>query len=422
MNGSMKLAGVRAGVVMMMVCAGGVPVGVAAPREVVGVGVGVLGVVDGGADVVKACRDACANVQAVSYSAKTYGTGESKGKVPAYMATVSLARVDGGGWKVYVKGKADAADAVPFEIGYDGVDARSVREKDKVVVEKAVDTMGDLAVFMSTQSARHPIAWELLGETVLAGDESKAVLEGQVDVGMTTCDVVWMPGATDDAPGGVRVAIGVADRLPRRIERLQAPAKESEKPASGRVLELEDLKVNEASVAGYYSPSVPTGYRVKAAESNKPKRKAAPEPEVGGLLAEGTVAPEWSLKDPEGKVHSLSGLKGKVVLLDFWATWCGPCKAAMPSVQKLHEKFKGKVEVFGVNFAESGNPAEYMEKKGFTYTLLLKAEQVAQDYKVTGIPCFYLIGADGKVLYASAGFSPMAEKTLEEKINAALGK
>jgi thioredoxin-related protein len=63
-----------------------------------------------------------------------------------------------------------------------------------------------------------------------------------------------------------------------------------------------------------------------------------------------------------------------------------------------------------------------MEKKGFTYTLLLKAEQVAQDYKVTGIPCFYLIGADGKVLYASAGFSPMAEKTLEEKINAALGK
>ena len=293
------------------------------------------------AELVKACREAVLKTQAMSYSAKTSGSGTLVGKVPGYMAAVSLARAEAGGWKLYIKGKADAADAAMFEIGYDGVDARSLREKDKVVVEKAVDTMADLAVFMSTQSARHPIAWELLSETPLVGDETKAVIEGQVDVGTTACDVVLIPGSSDDAPGGLRVSIGVADKLPRRIERLMAPEKPGEKPASGRVLELDDFKVDAQSVAGTYAISVPTGYRVKAAEANKPKAKPpSAGPRDNSLLSEGATAPEWTLKDPEGKSHSLADCKGKVVLLDFWATWCGPCKMAMPGVQKLHEKFK----------------------------------------------------------------------------------
>jgi hypothetical protein len=247
------------------------------------------------------------------------------------------------------------------------------------------------------------------------------VLEGQVDVGTAACDVVFLPGESLEAPGGLRLAIGVADHLPRRIERLRAPAKAGEKPDGGRVLQLEDLRVDAQAISASYSLDVPAGFRVKAAEANKPKTPPAPQAPDNGLLAVGTQAPEWSLVDPKGVTHTLSGCKGKIVLMDFWATWCGPCRMAMPGVQKIHEKFKDKVTVFGMNFAEQGDPAAFMAKQGFTYTLLLKAEKVAEAYKVTGIPCFYLIGADGKVLWTGVGYSPTMDAMLEEKINAALG-
>src|SRR5262249_21362197 len=92
------------------------------------------------------------------------------------------------------------------------------------------------------------------------------------------------------------------------------------------------------------------------------------------LLTVGQKAPDFELKDPDGQTIKLSSLKGKVVVLDFWATWCGPCKMAMPGIQKLHEEFKGKpVKVFGVNIWEKdGDPVAYMASKKYTYGLLLK--------------------------------------------------
>ncbi len=379
------------------------------------------------AAIVRESREAIAQLKAVSYSAKTFGTGALAGKVPAYMATVSAGKSEAGGWRLYIKGKPDAPDAVDFEIGFDGVDARSVRVKDKVVVEKGVENLSDLAVFMSTQSARHPIAWEFFADSPLPGDESHAKAEGQVDVGGATCDVIMLPGATEDAPGGLRLSIGVSDHLPRRIERLQrteadaADASKAPAATGGRVLELEDLKVNELAVPGIYAIEVPNGFRVKAAASNKPKKAAEP-PAGDGLLAVGSQAPDWTLSDPDGKKYTLSQLKGKPVLMDFWATWCGPCRAAMPGVQRLHEKYKDKVNIFGVNAWESGDAPKFMASKGYSYTLLLKGDDAAKDYKVTGIPSFYLIGADGKILYAAAGFSPDSEKKIEELIDAQVAK
>ncbi len=59
------------------------------------------------------------------------------------------------------------------------------------------------------------------------------------------------------------------------------------------------------------------------------------------------------MKDPAGKSVSLKSLRGKIVLLDFWATWCGPCRMAMPGLQKLHDRYKDKpVAIYGVNCRE----------------------------------------------------------------------
>lgn len=139
-----------------------------------------------------------------------------------------------------------------------------------------------------------------------------------------------------------------------------------------------------------------------------------------GLLAIGDPAPDWKLNDSEGKTHSLSDYRGQVVVLDFWATWCGPCSKVMPRMEKLHQKYKDQgVVVFGVNSWETGDPVALMNKKGCTYKLLLKGEEIAPAYGVTSLPVVCVIGVDGKVIYFHAGPD---QKNLAELIEKQLGK
>ncbi|MBC7834818.1 MAG: TlpA family protein disulfide reductase [Phycisphaerales bacterium] len=147
-----------------------------------------------------------------------------------------------------------------------------------------------------------------------------------------------------------------------------------------------------------------------------------PAPAKGGAPAVGDTAPDWTLNDAEGSPHKLSDYKGKVVVLDFWATWCGPCVKAMPSVQRLHEKYKDKgVKVFGVNTWEKGDAPKFMKDKGFTYGLLMKGDDVAKAYGVNGIPTFYVIGHDGKVVFHEVGKPEDAKitKAIDDAVAAA---
>jgi thiol-disulfide isomerase/thioredoxin len=122
------------------------------------------------------------------------------------------------------------------------------------------------------------------------------------------------------------------------------------------------------------------------------------------LLAVGEIAPNWELTDVEGKHHSLSQYLGKVVVMDFWATWCGPCKEVMPRIQKLYDKYQDKqVVVFGVNSWEKDDPVALMKKRHFSYGLLLKGEEIAEEYRVSVLPAVYIIGSDGKVIYSHEG-------------------
>ena len=127
-----------------------------------------------------------------------------------------------------------------------------------------------------------------------------------------------------------------------------------------------------------------------------------------------------------GKEVTLSALKGKVVLLDFWATWCGPCKASMPLIEELHREFAGREVVFlALNTGES-NPdtaRKFFTEKGYTSRCLLEADAVSVAYGVSGLPTLLIVGRDGKVTHVHRGFGAAGfSESLRKLIGEALGE
>ena len=146
----------------------------------------------------------------------------------------------------------------------------------------------------------------------------------------------------------------------------------------------------------------------------------------------GRTAPElhceW-VRNADGSTpwNQLSDLRGKIVVIDFWATWCGPCKQIMPVIQSISEEFKDKgVAVFGVNTWEKKDGVvkakTYMESKKYTYGCLLAGEELAKTYGITGIPTLILINKDGTIALAEIGAAGDTKKMLQEAITAALAK
>lgn len=387
------------------------------------------------AKLLDTARKAIADAHGLSYSATVEGAGSLAGKVPTVKAEVSAVRADAGGWKLYTKGTSTGADsgALPFEVSYDGLTAFSLKEKTKVIFEQEPDNTQQLAVFFSGQGAKHPIAWEVFADQPLDLNGGTAATEPPAGVADVPCDVVLMHpkplevGIDTDAKEGVRVWLAKSDHLPRKIEHLLGA------PAGGsRILTMSDLKLNSDSIGAAYTMQVPDGFQVKNPDP-KPERTAgggkgngggaAPHGGNPGNLAAGDAAPAWTLKDADGKEHKLSDYKGKIVLLDFWATWCPPCRMAMPGVQRLHEKFKGQpVVVIGVNTSEGPgkDPAKYMKDNKFTYGLLLNGETLGDKYNLSGIPAFFLIGPDGKILWTEVGYNPAAEKEVADIVEKTL--
>ena len=152
---------------------------------------------------------------------------------------------------------------------------------------------------------------------------------------------------------------------------------------------------------------------------NVPAQKSEKSKENSKLLAVGATAPDWELSDAEGRLETLAQYRGKIVVLDFWATWCGPCAEVMPQMQKLHEKYKDKgVAVFGVSSWEKNDPVAAMKEKHYTYGLLLRGEDITERYGVGTLPAVYIIGPDGRVIYRHEGvtrdFASIIKKQLRD--------
>ncbi len=121
----------------------------------------------------------------------------------------------------------------------------------------------------------------------------------------------------------------------------------------------------------------------------------------------GTEAPEFQLKSLDGKTFGLAALKGKPVLLDFWATWCTPCRRSMPVLDKIARELKNTdLIVLGVNTGEDREVVEtFLKKTPFEYPAVLSGESgILESYQVTAYPTFILIGRDGTIVANDIGF------------------
>jgi peroxiredoxin len=120
------------------------------------------------------------------------------------------------------------------------------------------------------------------------------------------------------------------------------------------------------------------------------------------LLGKGVPAPNFTFPGLDGKKISLADYKGKVVLLNIWATWCAPCVAEMPSMEKLYQELKNKdFELIAVSVDESGAEAvkPFMEKHKLGFPVLLDTKgDIKNLYQTTGIPESFIIDKDGIII------------------------
>jgi peroxiredoxin len=117
---------------------------------------------------------------------------------------------------------------------------------------------------------------------------------------------------------------------------------------------------------------------------------------------EGNHAPDFTLKDLNGEPVRLSALKGKVVLVNFWATWCPPCREEIPSMVKLNQSMQGKpFQMLAVSIDEGGRNAvqSFFRKGGVTLPALLDTDgKVARRYGTTGVPETFVVDGKGVIL------------------------
>ncbi|HUN56546.1 MAG TPA: TlpA disulfide reductase family protein [Candidatus Binataceae bacterium] len=154
------------------------------------------------------------------------------------------------------------------------------------------------------------------------------------------------------------------------------------------------------------------------------------KPSADSPVAAGKMASDFKLPLLDGQTVSLSSLRGKVVFLNVWATWCPPCREEMPSIEALYEKFKDDKNfvVLAVSQDSDGRApvASYVEKHGLKFDVLLDPEnEVGEAYDVSGIPETFIIDQRGRIVAHHVGpydwANPEIHDALEELIKSKTG-
>lgn len=135
----------------------------------------------------------------------------------------------------------------------------------------------------------------------------------------------------------------------------------------------------------------------------------------------GQPAPDFELSVLDGETVSLKEFRGRFVLLDFWATWCGPCRQSMPLLEHLQQEHPDDLVLLAVNLSEADDTVrDYLRSEGLSVTVLMDRDgSVGRAYGVSEIPTQVLIDPKGQTAYRQVGFTPMMIPALKQRIGEA---
>ena len=146
----------------------------------------------------------------------------------------------------------------------------------------------------------------------------------------------------------------------------------------------------------------------KKQQAEAPAETAAPEMTVESV-ADGVEAPDFTLNDLNGKPLTLSSLRGKYVILDFWGSWCGWCIKGIPQMKEYYQKYAGKFEILGI---DCNDPEEKWKEAVKKYELPWlhvynpRDSKVLETYEIEGFPTKIIVGPDGKIVKTIIGEDP----------------
>lgn len=247
----------------------------------------------------------------------------------------------------------------------------------------------------------------------------KVVIEGTEEIGGERCEVVR--ASNKDGEAWTLWHISSNDKLPRRRE-MGVKLQGQEEPVR-IVVEWSNVRVNQNLTRKDLEIKVPEGYRVdeqkavaSAGGEQTPPAPPPPRPELGPARA--AAAPDFDLRAGSGGGNvKLADLRGNAVVLAFWGSWNGKSKDALPVLEEITKGFQGKpVKVFAAACREKNDeaPEALMKEKGYSFGLLLGADETAKAYKVRGFPSFAVIDAEGNTVDFVQGFR--SEDDLREKL------
>jgi peroxiredoxin len=152
---------------------------------------------------------------------------------------------------------------------------------------------------------------------------------------------------------------------------------------------------------------------VLLAAAGAARAKAAPD----------ALAPDFTLRQIDGANLRLGEQRGRVVMVNFWASWCGPCRVELPQLARLHDKYRGSgFLLLGVNIDEDAAAAKALAAKlGITFPILLDSKkEVVGSYDLNAMPATVLIDRDGRVRHLHRGYKDGVEQVYEQQVRALL--
>ena len=201
--------------------------------------------------------------------------------------------------------------------------------------------------------------------------------------------------------------------------------------AAGAINFVQRRKAEQARLQQMKLTLVPDASAASAASA--PDDAASASSEENSTPLNGQIAPAFTLQDLNGNKVSLSAYKGRPLVVDFWATWCGPCKVEIPWFEKLHDQYQSQgLEIIGISaddldkddpaklFTEKRDIADFASKMHMNYPVLLDGASLENQYGgLDALPTTFFIDRNGKIVASTIGLAPRDE--IEANIKKAIG-